>query len=211
MTVEAYPLQWPTGFPRTNAGERKRARFSRGETRTTLSGGQWRRQKELSVAAARERVEAELDRLGADRIVLSTNLHLRLDGMPRSIQRQPEDPGVAVYFTLDGVPHCLPCDRWDRVADNIAAIAKHIEATRGQLRWGVGDVKAAFAGFKALPGRGETTPAAGPDWRTVLGCEPFETELSKARAAYKNLALQHHPDRGGDASAMAMIYLPSAR
>jgi len=158
------------------------------------------------VADATARLMAELDRLGARHPVLSTNLALRNDGLPRSGQRMPDDPGVAVYFHLEGDPHCLPCDRWDRVADNIAAIAKHIEATRGQLRWGVGDVRTAFAGFRALPGRGETTVGTGaPPWWQVLKV-PADATLDVARAAYRALAAKYHPDKpGGDAGAMAAI------
>ena len=69
--------------------------------------------------------------LGAQRIVISTNAELRQDGFPYSNRRAPEDVGVAVYFTLEGRPYVLPCDKWERVADNLAAIAKHVEAKRG--------------------------------------------------------------------------------
>ena len=74
--------------------------------------------------------------------MISTNLKLRLDGLPRSDQATPADPGVAVYFELDGKTIVLACDKWNRVADNIYAIAKHVDALRGQDRWGVGTVEA---------------------------------------------------------------------
>ena len=46
------------------------------------------------------RVRDELRRLGAsdDDCVISSDLKLRLDGLPRSDQGQPRDPGVAVYW-----------------------------------------------------------------------------------------------------------------
>jgi hypothetical protein len=71
----------------------------------------------------------ELDRLGAKNPVLSTNVSLRLDGRPRS-DENPADPGAAVYFQLSGKATVLACDRYVDVADNIAAIAAHIDALR---------------------------------------------------------------------------------
>lgn len=209
MTTEAFPLSWPPGVPRTPAHQRERAKFGRGEskTHTRHDGSAWTSSSKvrLTVPQATDRLLAELGRLGARHIVVSTNVELRLDGLPRGGQRAPDDPGAAVYFNLDGAPHCLPCDRWDRVEDNLAAIAKHIEATRGQLRWGVGDVRTAFAGFKALPAKGETTVGAGgPPWWQLLGVSE-SAELGEIEGAFRDLAKKHHPDRGGDAGAMAAI------
>ncbi len=210
MTTEAYPLSWPPAVPRTPAGSRERARFGRNErqTYTRTDGSSWssERRRPMTTAVALDRLRAELERLGATGVVVSTNVELKTNGLPYSGRRPPDDPGAAVYFQLDGVPHCLPCDRWDRVEDNLAAIAKHIEATRGQLRWGVGDVRTAFAGFKALPARGETTVGAGgPPWWQVLGVSD-SAELEVIEAAFKVLARKHHPDvAGGDAGAMAAI------
>jgi DnaJ-domain-containing protein 1 len=97
---------------------------------------------------------------------------------------------VAVYFKLDGEAYCLPCDTWDRVPDNMAAIAAHLSAMRGIERWGVGDVRAHFAGFVALEHQPETK------WHEVLGCDPSASE-AKVRAAYKTARAKAHPDRGG--------------
>ena len=33
-TIEAYPLQWPFGWPRRSSGDRVRGRFSKGEQPT---------------------------------------------------------------------------------------------------------------------------------------------------------------------------------
>lgn len=195
-SAEAYPLTWPPHVPRTKW--RSRARFSR---RDWQAGGR----RPVSIDQSRRNVEEELRRLGAAHVVISSNLELRLDGAPRSAQRMPDDPGVAVYFQLDGKPHCMPCDKWDRPADNLRAIAKHIDSLRGQLRWGVVDVAQAFAGFKALPpASGIEIASNGPPWWNVLGVQPTATQ-AVIKAAFRALAAQHHPDRGGDAGAMAAI------
>ena len=87
----AYPLQWPPARPRKTA--RRTARFSNG-------GGS------LTVAVALARRKNELDRLGARYPVISSNVKLRRDGLPRSGQPEPRDPGVARYFQLGGRQHC---------------------------------------------------------------------------------------------------------
>lgn len=192
--TQAYPLQWPNGRPRTR--ERKRASFG-----TKNYGGGWGR-KELSVSDAVRRLQDEIDRLRVTDYVLSTNLALRLDGLPRSDQRAPADPGVCLYFKLKGKPHALPCDTYDRVADNIAAIAKHIEATRAIERYGVATMEEMFTGFAALPAPGSKRP-----WREVMGLPhdwrggPSDVE-TQWRLAAKNV----HPDRpGGSHEAMAAL------
>lgn len=181
--VEAYPLQWPPGWPRET--KRNRARF-----------GEW------PIHKATVELKEEVRLLGGRNLVLSSNLILNNDGSPRSNQRQPEDPGVAVYFTLNGTQKCWPCDRWDRVEHNIRAIALSIGAIRGLDRWGSKSaVDAAFSGFRALPE--STVPATTwRPWFKVLQMEP-EEGLGAAEKKYRQLAALHHPDMGGDQAAMA--------
>ena len=171
----AYPLQWPIGRKRTR--DPARATFHE-------------RGRPLSFSAARDRLLYELDRVDATHVVISSN------ATGRSFFG-PADQGVAVYFRLGGNAHCLSCDRWDRIPDNLAAIAKHCEAIRGQVRWGVADVAQAYAGFKTLP--------AVPPWWRVLGFErPPAAELLASR--FRELAQKFHPDRpGGSHDKMAEI------
>ena len=130
--------------------------------------------------------------LGAERLIISSNLVLRLDGLPLAKQRQPSDSGVAVYFVYEGESQCLPCDKWHKVKHNIQAIRLTVEALRGLDRWGSKQmVKAAFAGFKALP---EKTSARS--WQAVLGYNESDG-IETAESRYKTLALLHHPDRPG--------------
>lgn len=106
---------------------------------------------------------------------------------------------MAVYFRLKGEPRVLACDRWDRVADNMAALAAHIDAMRGQLRWGVGSLEQAFAGYKALP----AMPASRP-WYEVLGVSEGAS-LGQIDDARRELLRKHHPDVGGNANLAAEI------
>jgi hypothetical protein len=117
MKPPRFPLAWPSGWIRTPRAQRRRAAFTRLRHAPT-------------VADAVTRLAGELARLHATEEVLSTNVAVRLDGLPRSGEPEPGDPGAAVYFTLRTAERCLACDKWDRVADNIAAIAQHIDALR---------------------------------------------------------------------------------
>ncbi|HMF92644.1 MAG TPA: hypothetical protein VKE96_00040, partial [Vicinamibacterales bacterium] len=123
-----YPLTWPTGWQRTPKSERAAATFRTSSGTITIehpSGSFSTRKTErrLSVPDAIRRLSRELSLLGAAEELLSTNVRTRLDGLPRAGEPEPADPGAAVYFRLRGQDRCLACDRWTRVADNIAAIA----------------------------------------------------------------------------------------
>lgn len=168
----AHPLTWPTFLPRCE--QRQRSRF-RGPT----------------IAKATRRLSAELLRFGvADwQTVISSNILLRADGLPRSDTRNPADPGVAVYFRMDDEPHVLACDAWDLVADNLHAVALHVGALRALDRWRVGTAAQAFAGYKLLPETSEV-----PGWWQVLDLERGAS-IEDVRARYRQRARDTHPDR----------------
>lgn len=178
--VTAYPLSWPLGHPRANY--RQDSKF----------GTNGPIHKRTSLTEVLKFLQDELDRLGAREVVLSSNLELRLDGLPRGNQAMPRDPGVAVYFKLKRRPMVLPCDKWNRVECNLMAVAKHIEAMRGLQRWGVGTVEQHFEGFARLPEK-----ASVKAWYQVLQVSADASEDDVNRA-FKALAKDKHPDVGGD-------------
>ncbi len=197
-----YPLSWPAGWPRTPVSQRRRASFNQKVERKNASGtGTWKDTVEVTVEVGRKRLADELERLNASNVVLSTNIELRADGYPRSGRREPEDQGVAVYFDLNGKAMSLACDKWDRIGDNMAALAKHIEAIRGMDRWGVGSVQQAFAGYEALP--------APKTWKEVLGLDDLpDINIGEATIAnaYRSRANRDHPDKpGGSHDKMAAL------
>lgn len=194
MNPTAYPLAWPAGRPRTPAADRKRAPFNR---KSQKPGQSWVSTDSLTVADALKRLDAELGRLGAIYPLLSSNLETRLDGRPRSDKGQPSDPGVCAYFTLNGKPFALACDRYDRVADNIAALAAHVEATRAIARHGVASASETLRAFEALP--------APPSAWELLGLSP-PASRTQVEAAYRAKAKKAHPDRpGGSHDRMAAL------
>ncbi|MBD2458419.1 J domain-containing protein [Nostoc sp. FACHB-87] len=113
----------------------------------------------------------------------------RQDGLPYARPKEPDDPGVAVYFSIKDKNYSLCCDRWLKVRHNLRAIGLHIAAMRGMERWGVGSVEQAFAGYQALP------PSLEKKWWDVLGVDVRATD-NEVRAAYIKLVRQYHPDSG---------------
>ena len=177
----SYPLAWPPGWPRTPKYERTPGAFKMppGKTRVEL--------------------KYELDRMGASNVVINSNVMTRADGLPYVKQPQTDDPGVVLYFVLDGSEVCIPCDRWATLDANLRAIGMAVAAIRGLDRWGTGQmVKAAFAGFTALPASatGGTPVRPKRNWYDVLGVPQFAPpELVKA--AYNIAVKKAHPDGGG--------------
>lgn len=198
-----YPLAWPDGWRRTPGVTRRSAQFHGTERvyATTPGGSSWTRKRDLTISESTTRVLAALRRFGVleGDAIISTNLVLRLDGLPRSDQRAPADPGVAVYWQRpeDKQMKCIAVDQYDRVADNLAAIAATLEAMRAIERHGGAQIlNRAFKGFDALPAPGQTF-ARG--WREVLEIGPNDPVTEAVvNGAFRRLASKHHPDKGGD-------------
>lgn len=200
-----YPLTWPHQQRRTPSSARQEARFQERVKSTHQAGSvsyTTQRGRQLTVSDACDRLDHELRLLGAEKIALSSNVPLRNDGWPRSgvSDGQIGDPGAAVYFTLDEAPVVLACDKWTRVADNIAAIAAHVGAMRGQDRWGVGTRRQAFAGYAALP-----PPSTERPWWLVLGFLRAPETFEAVVVRHRQLIAQHHPDAGGDPQRAAEL------
>ncbi|MBD1918914.1 MULTISPECIES: J domain-containing protein [Cyanophyceae] len=197
MSDLRYPLHWPQGRPRRSPSERSSARYGK-------KGDGWGL-KPLTIAEACARLRSEVEawtkvgqtyRIPPKSVVVSSNLILTQSGGPRSGQKEPSDPGIVVYLELDGQPLALDCDRWDRAADNIAAIAFWLNAQRGAERCGVGSIAATFQGYAALPAA--TTEGA---WYSVLGLAQMPGSSDELKAIWRSLVKKHHPDAGGDRAA----------
>ena len=181
-----YPLYWPEGYARTAPHRRQKAKYK------------------VSPGMARDDLQRELGALGARRIVVSTNVPYRADGLPYANMRKPDDVGVAVYWTgKDGVERVIACDKWDTVEHNLRGVGLAVEHIRGLERTGASEIlDRAFRGFAALPA---STNSALP-WRTVLeyapGTRPTATEL---KDRYRHAASRAHPDAGGTNDQMVRV------
>ena len=85
--TQPFPLHWPPDWPRTPWDRRSYSRF-----------------RSLNLGRCRDDLLLELERLGAMRIVVSTDIPLRRDGIFYANAGRPDDPGVAVYFRWRGKP-----------------------------------------------------------------------------------------------------------
>lgn len=188
VDAERFPLYWPEGQPRTK----------------------WRALAAFKVefVQARDELFHSLELLGAKTIVVSSNIPIRGDGLPRGGFPEPADPGVAVYFERRvGKDHNAPlrpfvvaCDAFSKVRWNLRAVGGTIEALRAIQRYGATTMlEQAFTGFAALPPKGYEKP-----WWEVLGVAAAAT-ADDVRRAYRELAGIHHPDKGGDQTRMAEI------
>lgn len=181
--TEAYPLQWPEGWPRHKGLQDSDRRF-RGPTFhwDRVYGG----------------LKDELKRIGAKNIVVSTNQPLRIDGAPYAQQRNIKDVGVAVYFTRGGKSMVMAQDRFYSVIGNMRSLTMAIEGLRQMERHGGAVMmERAFTGFAAIE-------AVGKSWWDVLQVRPDAT-LEAIEANFRRLARDRHPDRGGSNAAMAEL------
>jgi hypothetical protein len=183
------PLCWPDNVARTAPQLRKHAQF---ELR--------------SIDYARKFVIEEINRLNKrtwshtdDKVIISSNGKQNRDGTLSGTQSEPADPGIAVFFTLRFArngkwrerPCVLTCDKWNKMAYNLTAIAKDIEAQRARERWGCSTIEQAFQGYLAIPER-----VGGEAWWIALDVKP-DSSREVIQYAYKRLAQIMHPDKGG--------------
>lgn len=203
--ISRYPLQWPVGWERTLPPHRTFGRF--GVSRQG-PGQSYRHKQDVTIYESVGRLLTELGRMGIglDDIVVSTNVPTRLDGMPRSDAKRPEDPGAAVYWVdKAGNRRCMAIDQYTKVEMNIAALAATLEAMRAIERHGGGEIlDRAFTGFAALPAPAEA--GAKRHWREVLEFGNGPANEAEIKRNYRILSKAYHPDlKGGDEAKMAEL------
>jgi hypothetical protein len=161
MSAQAFPLQWPEGWPRTASSQRVGGdRSKRGRTGQNWKG-EWESAKPITLEVAHKKLFAELDRLRVRSVVLSNDAGLRADGSPRSGVR-PADPGVPLYFIFRGRQMVMAQDAFTTVEANTRSLGLAIEAMRQLERHGGGAMmERAFTGFAAL--------APPKHWSDILG------------------------------------------
>jgi len=176
-----FPLVWPDGWVRTQV--RRNARYRVTLPRAIMLLGR------------------SLGWMGAERVVMSTNVPLRQNGQlsltaARSLY---SDPGVAVYFGWQENDWVLACDQFHEIRENIRAIGMTIDALRQIKNAGASQLlnRAAY-GFRQLAGETD-----GWYYRE-LGVKPGSAARTVERA-YRMKAKLRHPDAGGSNEAMARL------
>ena len=146
--ITAFPLSWPAGWKRSRNPEC--SKFGKRKA----NAGSYIYKARITIGEAVRDLLDELRKMGVPDhgVIISTNLKLRLDGLPYSQQKEPDDAGVSVWWKKGKVNRVIALDKYNRIADNIYAVAKTIEALRGIDRWGSGEIlERTFTGFDALP------------------------------------------------------------
>jgi len=193
-----FPLYWPAGWKRTKPELRKSAKFSKRVHSSSGSGDtyrSWSNHSEVTIAEGTKRVLEQLRALGVREgdAIISTDLKLRLDGLPYSGQREPENPGVAVYWKRgkETQHKAMAIDQYTRIADNLAAIAATLDAIRAIERHGGAIImEKAFLGFQLL--------CEPNNWRAVLGfTEDCAPTLDQVKREYRMHSMGAHPDHVG--------------
>lgn len=176
--IEAYPLRWPEGWPRTKWPQQSRY--------------------ELSFARSRDEIVRQVKLAGGRNPVITTNIPLRRDGLPLANMSEPKDSGVALYWDdKDRKPRVIAIDAWRTVRENMRSIAQAIECLRTFDRTGAKAViDRVYDGFARLP--------EAPDCWRVLGLDRGAPP-ERVKQRYRELASEHHPDRGGSSEVMAQI------
>lgn len=187
--INAFPLCWPVGWARTK--NRQSSPYK------------------VSTDTAIKDLLASIRAMGGRDIIVSSNVPVRSDGtMYRGdhSDKRIADPGVAVYWSMRNPksgaiePKEIPCDHWHTVRENVRALGMAIDYIRGLKRCGAGEIQdRAFAGFARLPEHAGARP-----WWVVLGVER-NADGRYITGIYRQLAAEHHPDKGGDPALMAEI------
>lgn len=186
-----FPLSWPLGWPRTAPRQR-----ANGKNRWSHDKKPW------TFDAARKALSDELEALGAQDVILSTNYDLRLDGQPKAGSRTPDDVGIAVYFKREGRPVVMARDAFDRAEENMRSLSLALRAMRAiEEHGGSLMMEKAFEGFTALP-----PPTR---WWETLGV-PEGATVEEIKLAHRARAPNAHPDSAHGSHAR-MAELNAAR
>jgi len=186
--ITAHPLDWPDQYDRTGDGDRSR-------WPGTL--------KSKSPGEIRDALVEEAERTADDgqSMVISSNLETYERGgrqVPYANQNRLDDPGIAVYLSIDGDAKVFACDRYERVEGNMRAVTTTLRDLRRIKKRGVNEAERAYQGFEQLPPKGGTE---GTAWWQILGIDPDADTLDDALHAYRERAKEVHPDQGGSEEA----------
>lgn len=182
-------VEWPQGFERTPADDRRD--YPHGFKTERID--------------AFHNIATELDRMDVDdwRVESGTDHRQDEPHIPyKNAPNYPDDPGVVARWSKHGEQYAAACDRWSNVRDNAQAIARYLDAKRAIQRYGVATVGDEFA-TQALPSgedaegivvMGDGSSEAAHE---VLGVAP-DASADVVKAVARRLMANEHPDAGGD-------------
>ncbi|WP_375445770.1 DnaJ domain-containing protein [uncultured Fibrella sp.] len=110
--MNPYPLQWPYGWPKTVLHEA------------------WSTSKLETLASERDTLLKELERLGATKVVITSNGQVGASGQLLAKQAKLREPGVTVFFRLGTFDYAIASDRYDSLAGNLRALGSTVNCLR---------------------------------------------------------------------------------
>lgn len=182
------PLRMETWIGRTTPPERRRSRW-------TFKAG-WNDTLNL--------LDREIENLGAREFVIEADFResdIRLDGVPRANARQPQFPGVRVYFESKHGPLVYQADNCEHWQHNVRSIALGLEALRAVDRYGITHRAEQYTGFRAI-GAGANGPkryfeTVDDALRWLVEHGGVGADLLSERSLCRVVARRVHPDAGG--------------
>lgn len=182
------PIDWPQAFPRTEPQDRTpNNRF------------------DTSLRASIDDLADELERVGADDWRLETAAdHQKRNPRYPYADANPDDPGAAVYWTMDGDQFAAACDRYTRLRDNIRTLYLYIREKRKMNARPVVTGESEFANARLPPADDPVAVEADEPPHVVLGVSP-EASPEDIRQAYRRQAHEKHPDQGGSKAAFRRL------
>jgi hypothetical protein len=148
-------------------------------------------------------LDYELECLAAEDILIRAGFNagaLRVDGWPKG-NLSPDHPAVILSFVSGGAPLAFPCDRFITYQDNIRAIALALEALRKVDRFGVTRSQEQYSGFRQIEASRAWTIEDAAEYigiKAGIDAKILIDDAEAFRRAYRALALDMHPDRGGN-------------
>lgn len=172
-------IDWPAAFERTPPHERMRTtKFS------------------LSIAQAFDRLESQLEILGADDWEYGFDAEQRKRDQRPYANARPDDPGFVLRWAMDGEWFAVACDRYTDLRDNVRAVGLYVQEKRKMEGRPVETGESEFSNARLPAGDEEAIEAAVPP-HEVLGV-PRDAPEDVIRDAFRERVKQTHPDQNED-------------
>lgn len=193
-------------FPEVEAGiGEDPARFldreQKAESDGTLDGSTISGTLALARIRGLDDLEAELDRLGADKYRYSFDARQRKSDQRPYSRANPDDPGFVLRWTMGGGDYALACDDYDSLRGNVRAVGLYLREKRKMENRPVVTGEDEFANARLPPGDGDeaVVVADAADEREPHEALDVSPDAGDAvvRGAARAMKKQHHPDNVG--------------
>lgn len=183
-------LDWPDEFPRTPP-----------EDREPYSGG-----FRVTRSTAFANILDELARWdGVTDVQLDSGAeHQKRNPNKPYADASFNDPGVVVYFTMNGEKMAAACDRWDNPRDNAQDLYHFLSETRMQENRGTVTAESEYQKLR-LPSGDEDVVAAEPPAYVVLGVDR-DASPEEIKDAWRDRVKETHPDYGGSQEQIQRVH-----